>query len=199
MLVYGAGGHAKVIISCILESGGIPYGIFDDDFGKKEILHFPITGIYNPRIYPDKNLIIAIGENTSRRRLSTIIQHAFGKIIHATALVDNSVTIGEGTCVLHKVIIQADSVIGKHVIINTSASIDHDCIVADFAHISPGVVLAGGVSVGENTLIGVGSIVTPGLKIGRNCFVAAGSVVTQNIPDGAIVRGNPARIISRRL
>jgi acetyltransferase-like isoleucine patch superfamily enzyme len=100
---------------------------------------------------------------------------------------------------LHHAVIQADAVLGRHVIINTAATVDHNCVIDDFVHIAPGVILAGNVRVGENTLIGAGSIVAPGLTIGKNCFVAAGSVVTINIPDGATVRGNPARIISRNL
>lgn len=199
MLIYGAGGHAKVIISAILAHEITINAIFDDDSSRKEIYKIATSGNYNPAIFPDDTLIIAIGDNTIRKQISKYIKHQFGEIIHPSASVDKSVQIGQVTCILHHAVVQADSIIGQHVIINTSASIDHDCVIHDFVHIAPGVILAGSVSVGENTLIGIGSIVAPGLIIGKNCFIAPGSVVTINIPDGATVRGNPARIISRSL
>jgi sugar O-acyltransferase (sialic acid O-acetyltransferase NeuD family) len=199
MLLYGAGGHAKVIISAILAHEISINSIFDDNQDRKEVYRIKTSGSYNPFLFPDKKLIISIGDNSIRKRISGIIKHPFGIVIHPSATIDQSVIVGEGTCVLHHAVVQADSVLGRHVIINTSASIDHECVIDDFVHIAPGVILAGNVRIGENTLIGAGSIVAPGLTIGRNCFVAAGSVVTINIPDGAVVRGNPARIISRSL
>jgi sugar O-acyltransferase (sialic acid O-acetyltransferase NeuD family) len=199
MLLYGAGGHAKVIISAILANQIPVNAIFDDNPNTKEIYRIATSGNYNPSLFPDEKLIISIGENNIRKKISQIIQHPFGNIIHPTATVDQSVTVGEGTCVLHHAVVQAGSVLGRHVIINTSASVDHDCVIHDFVHIAPGVIMAGNVHVEENTLIGIGSMVAPNLIIGKNCLVAAGSVVTINIPDGATVRGNPARIISRSL
>ncbi|WP_159469080.1 acetyltransferase [Dyadobacter sp. 3J3] len=199
MLIYGAGGHAKVIISCILANQNTIDSIFDDNPVRKEIHGVSVAGFYNSKTLPDQKLIIAIGDNSVRRMLADQVKHAFGITIHPSCSVDKSVKIGEGTVVLHHAVIQADATIGEHVIINTGVSVDHDCVIGDFVHLAPGVILSGNVCVGENTLVGVGSIIAPGLKIGKNCFVAAGSVVTSNIPDGAIVRGNPARIISHQI
>jgi len=53
------------------------------------------------------------------------------------------------------------------------------------------------VVVGNDVFIGVYSIVLPGVRIGDRVIVAAGSVVTRSVPDGAVVAGNPARIIGR--
>lgn len=196
MIIYGAGGHAKVIISCILANQDRVDLIFDDNPDRKEIYGMKVAGLYDPTIFPDQNLIISIGDNLIRKRISDHVKHVFGITIHSSGIVDKTVKIGEGTVVLHNAVIQADVVIGRHVIINTSVSIDHDCVISDFVHLAPGVILSGNVCIGENTLVGVGSVIAPGLTIGKNCFVAAGSVVTKNIPDGAIVRGNPARKIS---
>lgn len=199
MLIYGAGGHAKVIISCIRANQILIDSVFDDNPDRKEIYGIPVTGFYDPTIFPNQKLIIAIGDNLIRRKISNQIKHAFGITVYPSSIVDKSAKIGEGTVVLHNAVIQAGSIIGRHVIINTSVSVDHDCVICDFVHLAPGVILSGNICVGENTLIGVGSIVAPGLMIGKNCLVAAGSVVTKNIPDGVIVRGNPARIISSRV
>ncbi|MFN8346193.1 MAG: acetyltransferase [Spirosomataceae bacterium] len=195
MLLYGAGGHAKVIISC-LQVWNIPVsGIFDDDLSKKILSGTPVIGSYRSEYEPEQPLIIAVGNNNIREKIAAGIRHPFGKAVHPSALITADVTIGEGSVVFHNTVLQAEATIGKHVIINTSASIDHECIIEDFVHVAPGVTLCGNVRVGKGTLIGAGSIVTPNLKIGKNCLIAAGSVVTTNLPDGAIVRGNPARII----
>lgn len=195
MLLYGASGHAKVIISCLRANEVSVVGIFDDDLSKKELKQTSVVGNYHPDYEPEEQLIISIGANHIRQKVAAFIQHRFGKAIHPSALIDNSVKVGEGSVVFHNAVLQADVQIGKHVIINTSASIDHECLIEGFVHIAPGAILCGNVRVGVGTLIGAGTIVTPNLQIGKSCLIAAGSVITKNIPDFAIVRGNPARVI----
>ncbi|WP_310590319.1 NeuD/PglB/VioB family sugar acetyltransferase [Dyadobacter sp. NIV53] len=195
MLIYGAGGHAKVIISCFNANGEFVKAIFDDDLSKTELSEIAVAGNYDPELFHDEPLIIAIGNNKIRRTIAQKIWHQFGIAVHPTAIADKSAVIGEGTVVLQGSILQADTVIGRHVIINTRVIVEHECKIADFVHLAPGVTLCGNVNIGENTLIGAGSIVVPNISIGSNCLIAAGSVITHNIPDGAIVRGNPGRII----
>ena len=195
MLLYGASGHAKVLVSILRASGQEVSAIFDDDLNKKDLGTIPVIGSYDPNHQPAAPLIIAIGYNAIRRKVAERIQHRFGTAIHPAALLDESVTVGEGTVVMHGAIVQAGTFLGNHVIVNTGATVDHDCYLSDFVHVAPGVTLCGSVRVGENTLIGAGSVVAPNLSIGADCLVAAGSVVTVSIPDGATVRGNPARII----
>lgn len=195
MLLYGASGHAKVLVSILRASGQEVSAIFDDDLNKKDLDTIPVIGSYDPNHQPAAPLIIAIGYNAIRRKVAERIQHRFGTAIHPAALLDESVTVGEGTVVMHGAIVQAGTFLGNHVIVNTGATVDHDCYLSDFVHVAPGVTLCGSVRVGENTLIGAGSVVAPNLSIGADCLVAAGSVVTVSIPDGATVRGNPARII----
>jgi sugar O-acyltransferase (sialic acid O-acetyltransferase NeuD family) len=91
--------------------------------------------------------------------------------------------------------VQADTKIGEHTIVNTGASIDHDCAIGSFCHIAPQVTLCGEVSVGDGTIVGSGTTVVPGITIGKWCKIGAGSVVTKNIPDFGVSVGNPARII----
>jgi len=195
MILYGTGGHAKVIISSIMACGGTVEAFFDDDLTRIELCQIPIIGNYSRGIHADKLLVVAVGDNLLRRKLAQKIRHDFGNVIHPSAIIDESVRIGSGSVVFHGSILQTGSVIGDHVIINTRVLVDHDCVVASFVHLAPGVVLCGNVNVGENTLIGAGSMVVPNITIGANCLIAAGSVITHDIPDGSTVRGNPGRII----
>lgn len=50
--------------------------------------------------------------------------------------------------------------------------------------------------VGEGSVIGARAIILPGITIGRGCVVAPGSVVNRDVPDGAYVAGNPARVVA---
>lgn len=192
-VIYGAGGHAKVVGDALLSDGNKIYTFIDNNK----------TGDYL-NIQLNKNLsnldfqyksIIAIGDNVVRKKLSLSLQTRFGTIKHSSALVSDSVLVGEGSMVLHQSVVQIGSSVGKHVIINTKASIDHDCFIDNFVHIAPGSVLCGNVKVGEGSLIGAGSTIIPNIKIGKWCTIGAGSVIIKDIPDYTVVVGNPGRII----
>ncbi|GGC11835.1 acetyltransferase [Dyadobacter sediminis] len=195
MLLYGAGGHAGVVAGIARDCGKIIKALFDDDLQKIAVAGTPVTGSYNTELFVNEPIVIAIGNNRIRRRISGQITHCFVSLIHPSALIDKTVTIGTGTVIVHGSIIQANSRIGNHVIVNTGATIDHDCEIADYVHIAPGAVLCGKVCIGESSLIGAGSCIAPNLVIGKNCIIGAGSIVTVNIPDSAVVRGNSSRVI----
>lgn len=192
MLMYGAGGHAKVV-QRILHACELPVrGVFDDDPGSRDLDARPYASLF----LPGELLIIAIGNNHDRRRVAGTVTHAFGLAIHPTALIDPSVVPGEGSVIVHRAVVQAGSCVGSHLIINTGAVVEHDCVLADFVHVGPCAVLCGSVQIGECTLVGAGSVILPGIRIGAECVIGAGSVVTRNVPDGAKVAGNLARCIS---
>ncbi|MDU1905717.1 MAG: acetyltransferase [Dysgonomonas sp.] len=189
--LYGAGGHARVIID-ILRSRNISVKeIYDDNPEIKECMNIPVVNgsISSP-------LIVSVGNNKTRKKIVEKLSGiSYAQAIDESSIVSESASIGIGSVIMQGAILQSLVKIGKHVIINTGATVDHDCVVEDFVHIAPGVNLCGNVQVGEGTLLGVGTVVIPGIKIGRWSVISAGSVVTKNIPDNAIVAGNPCRII----
>jgi sugar O-acyltransferase (sialic acid O-acetyltransferase NeuD family) len=195
MLIFGASGHAKVVIDC-LESRNIPIEcIFDDNLSKTELCGYKVLGAYDQNKYKAEKLIIAIGDNAIRKRISKKIIHKIGKIEHPSAFISKRATLNEGTVVFHNAVIQTEVLIGSHVIINTLCSIDHECIIADFVHISPKATLCGNVHIGEGTHIGASATVIPNIKIGKWVTVGAGAVIIKDIPDYSIVVGNPGRIV----
>jgi sugar O-acyltransferase (sialic acid O-acetyltransferase NeuD family) len=195
MLIYGAGGHAKVVMAILSACGEAASCIFDDNWHSTGNVGDHIPGAYDPLLMDGERLIVAMGNNLDRRRIAGRVRHLFGNAIHPTALVDSSVQLGWGVVVVHRAVVQAGSRVGNHVIVNTGATVDHDCILGDFAHIGPGAILCGGVRVGECTLIGAGSVVIPQVSIGKECVIGAGAVVINDVPDYSRVAGNPARII----
>lgn len=195
MYLFGASGHAKVIIDILKASGENIEGLVDDNL---QIDHLMDYKVLHNRI-DISPVIVSIGLNAVRKKVVEKLTGKFGKAIHPTAIISDTVTVGEGSVIMQGAIIQSCANIGKHCIINTGASVDHECIVEDFAHISPHSTLCGNVSVGEGTWIGAGSIIIPGVKIGKWCVIGAGSVVTKDIPDGMLAVGNRCKIIKKIL
>ncbi len=116
-------------------------------------------------------------------------------VIHERAWVAKTAKVGQGCQILAMSAVCDDVVIGRQVIINTSASVDHECHLGDGVHIMPGAVLAGCVQVGQCTMIGTNATILPGLRIGSHVKVGAGAVVTRDIEDGKTVVGCPARLV----
>lgn len=195
MLLYGASGHAKVVIDTLKGLNQKVSFLFDDNSSNKKLLEYEVFAIYNPEINKNEEIIVTIGDNRTRKNVVNTIKHKFGIVISKNAIVSNYSIIEEGTVIFHGAIIQTSSYIGKHVIINTNSSIDHDCKIGDFVHISPGTSIAGGVSIGEGTQIGTGACIIPNIKIGKWCIIGAGCVVIKDIPDYSVVVGNPGRIL----
>ena len=82
----------------------------------------------------------------------------------------------------------------ENALINTAATIDHDCTIGPHSHIAPGAVLCGSVKIGDGCHIGTGAIIIQGVHIGDGVLIGAGSLVTSNIPSGAKAYGSPAII-----
>jgi acetyltransferase EpsM len=193
MYLYGASGHAKVILD-IFKDQNIPiHGLFDDNPLIHELQGIEV--INNKETPLNAPFIISIGDNELRAKLSKELIVEFGTAIHSSAIVSKSCTIGHGTVIMQGCIIQAESVIGNHVIINTGASVDHENVIDDHVHVSPHVTLCGNVKVGEGTHIGASAVVIPNLTIGKWCIIGAGAVVIRDVPDYSVVVGNPARTI----
>lgn len=202
LYVFGAGGHAKVVISALNANGLKVMGIFDDntELHGKKVMGVPVLGTFNDsRKFNVKKAIIGIGLNSIRQKVSNDYNYNWITVIHPNAVIDPTVTIGKGTAIFPGAVINADAVIGDHVIVNTGTVIEHDCKVGHFSHICPGSVLAGAVQIGESTLIGTGTKVVPGIKIGNLCTLGAGAVVTKNIPDFSTAVGVPAEVIKNNL
>lgn len=192
MLIYGFGGHARVVWTAVRASGSPVEAFFDDLQPVGEWNDVPVAGPYRADLHPDAELIIAIGDNTVRRRLAEAAQHRFGTVVHPSAIVDDSVSIGGGSMVLHGAVLQLGVSIGSHVIVNSTASVDHDSSVGDHCHLAPGVVACGEVRIGNGCLIGAGAVILPGMSVGDGAVVGAGAVVNRDVPAGATVVGNPA-------
>ena len=197
IFLYGASGHAKVICEILENQRRVPYGLIDDNPKVTSLLDYPVYNTWEQAaVAPNDQLIISIGSNRIRKIVAQKLSGVqFTQAIHSSAVISPRSSIGEGTVVMANVTLNVHSTIGEHVILNTNCSIDHDCIVNNFVHISPNVALAGDVQVGEGTQVGIGACVKQGVRIGKWVMIGAGAVIIRDVPDYAVVVGNPGRII----
>jgi sugar O-acyltransferase (sialic acid O-acetyltransferase NeuD family) len=205
LFVFGASGHAKVVIDILERMKGVKVAfVVDDAEGThgRTLCGYPVIGgrdalLANRR--RAKSGIVAIGDNAARARVAEwLAQQGFraASAIHPSAAIARGVEIGDGTAVMAGAVINTDARIGMHAIINTGATVDHDCAIGDYAHIAPGCSLCGEVRVGAGTLLGTGTRVIPCVSIGANAVIGAGSTVLRNVPDGARMAGSPCRPVA---
>lgn len=131
IILYGNGGHAQVIKDLIAKLGLRIVAVFDDE------------NPYDANCFPDAEMVIAIGNNATRERISKTVRHSFATLVHPNAVLAEKVKIGEGTVILANAVIQPNVTISNHCIVNASVVIDHDVVVEDFVSIYPGAYIGG--------------------------------------------------------
>lgn len=210
-LVWGGGGHGKVVADVMRSAGMEISGFIDADPVKLGTTVEPggsrvviseadfLKAIEQGELpHAVHGVVLGIGSNADRARCR---QRLTGTNIaiatHQGATIAPSAKLGPGCVVMPGAIINADATIGAGVIVNTQALVEHDCVVGDDSHIGPGAVIAGGVRVGIRVLVGAGAVIIPGLTVGDDAVVGAGAVVIRNVSAGATVAGNPAKEIIR--
>jgi len=201
--IFGAGGHAKVVIDTCLKAGFTPVVCLGES---------PLPILLGVAVEPEAratewlargvvDALVAIGNNRVRERVGqAALAQGFRlvTVIHPFAYVAPSTTLGRGTIVMAGAVVQPDASVGDLGIVNTGASIDHDCRLGRSVHIAPHSTLCGNVTAGDRVWIGAGSTVVEGTAIADDVFIAAGATVTRSIGQaGSRVGGVPARSIDR--
>ena len=198
VVIIGAGGHAKVIADIITKSNDNVIGFLDDnlDIQSKTIyLNKTVLGTTKDiDKYKEYYFIIGIGNNNIRENIANSYDLKWYTAIHPNAIIANEVSIEEGSAIMAGSIINTGTKIGKHCIINTKSSLDHDNIIENYVHISPGATLAGTVHIKEKTWICAGATIINNITIAKNNIIGAGSVVIKDInKEDSIYVGVPAR------
>ncbi len=202
LLLYGAGGHGKVVADAAEKEGLYMLAGFLDDRASGTAFDLPVLGtVHDAAALHAKGIavgIVSIGHASARKTGQEALRAAgftMGVVTHPSAQVARGAVIGAGSVLLPGAIVGPDAVVGEGCIINTGASIDHDCVLGDYVHIAPGARLAGHVTVGAGSHIGIGSAVKEGVSIGKNVLVGAGSVVLKDLPDDCVAYGVPAALV----
>lgn len=202
LICIGAGGHGAEVVSyvCSMPSVYQLVGVIDDHRAKGPWHLSKVVGTLKAlqalaKQHPGLKYITAIGDNQIRKRLVNEVSLLAETVVHPTAILGNSLSVGEGTLFGPLSVATARISIGKHCIVNVKASISHDVVIGDFVNINPGATVTGGCKIAEGAFIGAGATILPKVRIGRWAIVGAGAVVLSDVPDFATVVGVPAKII----
>jgi sugar O-acyltransferase (sialic acid O-acetyltransferase NeuD family) len=205
LFVFGAGGHAKVVLDMVDKYNGFG-GVYlaDENPALKgcQVLGRPVIGGRDDLLrlrteMSSPSAIVAIGDNCDRAAVARwLVDHGFLLVsaVHPSAQIGQDVTIGRNTVIMAGVIVNPGSRIGSNVILNTASSVDHDCTIEDDVHVAPGCRLCGEVSIGARSFVGAGTVIVCGLTVGADVTIGAGSLVLSDIPDGAKAYGSPCKV-----
>lgn len=204
LVIIGAGGHSKdleyLANSDKYERWNV-IGFLDDDpsINNKQLLGSVSFISFLLDKYPNLKYTIGINSSKLRKDIESKIDRIdrAANLIHETAVIgtecqyENGLTMGPYSVLTTRV------TIGKHVHVNTAASINQSSTIADYCTISPGARICGDVKIGDTTSVGAGSVVINFKNIGSNCILGAGTVVIDHVPDNTTVVGVPGREIKR--
>lgn len=210
IVIFGTSGQAKVILDILEKSSKYSIAGCIDDFKEKNssFLDYKILGKTEdiPYLIKQNNLIggiIAIGDNWVRKNVAEKIMSLdpsfnFINALHPQAQIGKNIQLGRGIAIMAGAIINPDSTIYDHCIVNTNSSLDHDSIMEEFSSLAPGVTTGGNVKIGKYSAISLGANIIHGITIGDHVVVGAGSLVLEDIPDSVVAYGSPAKIIRER-
>lgn len=202
LYILGYSGHAYVVADAALSSGVELNGYFDHEENLENPYNLKFCGDENQvdinSIVGDSFVFPAVGNAPLRKKMIAFFTEkklSQTAILHTKSIVSKHSEIGLSTLIGPGVIVNSRAKIGVGCIINSAAVIEHECLIANYTHIAPGAVLAGNVQVGTSSFIGANAVVKQGVKIGDNVTIGAGTVVLNDVPDGSIMVGNPAKNI----
>jgi sugar O-acyltransferase (sialic acid O-acetyltransferase NeuD family) len=200
VVIFGAGGHSRVVIAILEKLQFNILGVFDDSYEKSKetelISGYKLKGNLNN--YDDSSpLVLAFGENKKRESLFNKYQNIILKenLIHPTSYIEANVIIGESNIILTFVLIHALSKIGNNNIINSRATIEHECEIGSHNHISVGVILCGRVKIGDSCFIGAGTVINDKVSICNNVIIGSNSTVINSINEPGTYAGSPVKRI----
>ena len=204
LFVFPANGNALEALDCL----GDAYSLlaFVDDTPAKQA-----AGLAGHRVggralldeHPDARVLAVPGSPTSYRTRASVIaglglsDARFAQVIHPAARISPLARLGHNLLVMAGVVVTSNAVIGSHVCILPNTVVHHDAVIGDYTLVGSGVGVAGSVRIGRSCYIGSGTTLMNGIEIGDGALVGLGSTVIRDVPPGAVVAGNPARVLRR--
>lgn len=202
LVVLGTRSFAEEVADLAEQCGGYDVAAFGENWERERcrgpLLGRPVVWIdeLGPRAR-DHRAVCAIGTTRRRGFVEQAAELGFGfvTLVHPSAVVSPSASLGTGTIVGAGVVVAAHTRVGAHVILNRGTLVGHHTTIGDYATLSPGANVAGRVAIGEQTYVGMGATILDHRSVGRDALVGAGALVTRDVGDRTHVQGVPARIV----
>jgi sugar O-acyltransferase (sialic acid O-acetyltransferase NeuD family) len=210
ILIYGASGHAKMIVDIVLKNNIYNVVGFVDSYKpiNQDIYGYKIIGNLDdlPNLIKQhhiQGIVIGIGDNSTRQnayqRISKIAPALeFVTIVHPTAVLANDIIIPKGTVIMPNVVINANAKIGEFCILNTKSSLGHDSTMADFSSLASGAIISGNVKIGFCSAICLSASIIQNVTIGDHTVIGAASLVLNSVGDFKIAFGSPIDTVNDR-
>jgi sugar O-acyltransferase (sialic acid O-acetyltransferase NeuD family) len=203
LLLIGASGLAREVIAAGIV--GV-VGILDDDPARHgtEVAGIPVLGPVPLAADRRDQLLVCVGPGAGRRSIVERLAEVgvpgerYGIFVARSARIGTSSELGRGSIVLDSVVVTADVVLGRHVVVMPNGTITHDDVLEDFVTLAAGVSLGGGVHVREGAYLGMNASVRQGVVIGADAVIGMGAAVIADVPDGRTWGGVPARELGER-
>jgi len=196
LLIFGAGGHGRVVADAALAQGGWQQLRITD----RDPAHHGTPLLSGMTVLPVHDAIaqsalahIAIGSAAAREREAKAVGLPLATVVHPRASVSPHAELGAGCFVAAQAVVAPGARLGVAVIVNHGAVVDHDAQVGEFTHIAPLAALGGHVRIGRRVLVGAGAKVLPGVRIGDDIVIGAGAVVREDLDVPGVYAGVPAR------
>ena len=197
IIVYGAGGHGKVVADILLARGQAILGFIDDSKpAGTTVLGLSVLGGSAWLTTNAARVALGIGDNDARARCAaecSAQNHEIVIAIHPRAIVSASAIVEPGVVIMANAVINPEAHIGRGAIVNTAAVVEHDCVVGEFAHLSPNAALGGNCKELAYAHLGIGATMLPGTTVGEHAIVGGGALVARDVPPSVIATGVPAR------
>ena len=206
LLIVGAGGFARETVEAVRAiNDDYPtwslLGLLDDnpDRWGKLVGGVPVVGpIEHVHRHPWAQVVLTTGRPdmyVSRPLIAARLglpEARYATIVHPTATVGTTCTIGAGSVLLAHVDLTADVTVGRHVVVMPQVVLPHDARVDDFATLASGVRVGGACHVAEGAYIGAAACLREGTTVGSRALVGMGSVVLRDVPAMRKWLGSPA-------
>lgn len=204
LVIFGAGGHAVSVANIALSAGYKIKCFVDKDKENQTLLDYKIIGdVGTLENVEGFSFALAVGDNAAREAMYVDLINEFANLhfpplVHSSAVVSFFTTIGIGTVIMPKAVIGPNSNVGNFCIINTQASIDHDCTMLNYSSLAPGAITGGGVQIGLRSVIAIGAKIKHRVRVGDDSIVGASSYLNKDLPNNQVAYGVPARQVRVR-
>lgn len=210
IILIGSSGHAKVIIDIVEREGRYKIVGLLDRFRciGEQTLGYKVLGKEEdlPQLAKLRALagvIVAIGDNFVRAKVAASISEIcptlrFVHTVHPRASIAREVYVGDGTVVMAGVSVNPSCSIGRHCILNTNSSLDHDSVMEEFSSLGPNATTGGNCRIGAYSAISIGATLVHNVQVGEHTIIGAGATVLKNLDSFKVAYGVPTKVIRER-